>query len=185
MDNLKLSTQLVGSCNCMTKTPEAKYHDELCYYRMLSEKADSTDGLDEKMKKAGMIPLSEMLEKNPLGIFSCHAGVTDLEKFEEWLKMRYKEMLEMQARYDLKEWDKTEDMYEWVIAHTATFSEVLCNFRQATGRGEKGKCVICEKPTSYSINQDSHKDWYCEEHTDQNPCDAKERFRRMVKEDKE
>jgi hypothetical protein len=36
----------------------------------------------------------------------------------------------MQVRMEL---DKQQDdeMYEWVIAHTAVFTEVLCNFRAA------------------------------------------------------
>ena len=38
--------------------------------------------LDERMRAAGMMPLSEMLEKSPLGKFSAHAGVTDLASFE-------------------------------------------------------------------------------------------------------
>lgn len=43
--------------------------------------------LDERMKNAGMMTIDEMLEKSSLGIFSAHAGVTDLQKFEEWLQM--------------------------------------------------------------------------------------------------
>lgn len=41
MDTIKLelSKQLAASCCCLTKTNEPKYHDELCYYRLLMEKA--------------------------------------------------------------------------------------------------------------------------------------------------
>ena len=38
MDTLKLDRYLVGKCNCLTKTPEISYHDELCYYRLKTEK---------------------------------------------------------------------------------------------------------------------------------------------------
>lgn len=89
--------------------------------------------LDERMKAAGMMPLSEMLTNIPIGRFMAHSGVTDLTSFEAWLKMRREEMLRMQASMDL---DKRGDgdLYEWVIAHTAVFTEVLCNFRAATGK---------------------------------------------------
>ena len=38
MESIKLSRYLVGKCNCLTKTPEIQYHDELCYYRLITEK---------------------------------------------------------------------------------------------------------------------------------------------------
>lgn len=43
------------------------------------------------------------------------------------------------------------------------------------------KCIVCEKPTYYSVNQENYEDWYCEDHSDQNPCDVRERMRRMTK----
>lgn len=89
--------------------------------------------LAERMKAAGMMSIEQMLERSPLGRFQAHAGVTDLEKFEEWIQMRRKEFLTMQARMTL---DKQEDdeMFEWVLAHCAVLGEVIANFRQATGR---------------------------------------------------
>lgn len=33
--NLILAMALSGSCSCLTKTNEVKYHDELCAYRKL------------------------------------------------------------------------------------------------------------------------------------------------------
>ena len=74
-----------------------------------------------------------MLERSPLGKFQSHAGVTDLDKFEEWVQMRRREFISMQARMML---DKQEDdeMFEWVITHRAVLGEVIANFRQATGR---------------------------------------------------
>lgn len=35
---LDINEQLIGSCSCLTKTPDPKYHDKLCYYRLLMEK---------------------------------------------------------------------------------------------------------------------------------------------------
>jgi len=89
--------------------------------------------LAQRMKEAGMMSIEEMLGKSPLGKFNAHAGVTDLERFEEWIQMRRREFIAMQARMTL---DKQEDdeMYEWVIAHNAVLGEVIANFRQATGR---------------------------------------------------
>lgn len=94
------------------------------------------DDLDKRMKEAGMIPLSELLKKNPLGVFSCDTSVVDLDTFEEWLKMRHEEMLRGKIKMTLD--NKIDDeLYEWYLAHEASFNEVLCNFRQAIGRGEK------------------------------------------------
>lgn len=33
----RLSTAMIASCSCMTKTPELKYHDPLCPYRLYAE----------------------------------------------------------------------------------------------------------------------------------------------------
>ena len=89
--------------------------------------------LDQRMRDAGMMTVSDMLGCNALGVYSTHTGVVDLEKFEEWLLMRREEYIKMQARMTL---DKQEDdeLYEWVIAHNAVFGEVLANFRQAAGQ---------------------------------------------------
>jgi len=91
------------------------------------------DLLAQRMKEAGMMSIEEMVGNTPLSAMRAHRGVTDLEKFEEWLIMRRKEFLSMQIGMTL---DKKEDdeMYEWTLAHSAVFAEVLANFRQATGR---------------------------------------------------
>lgn len=89
--------------------------------------------LAERMKKAGMLSIEQMLQRSPLGGFQAHAGVTDLEKFEEWIQMRRKEFLTMQARMTLEK-QEDDEMFEWVLAHCAVFGEVIANFRQATGR---------------------------------------------------
>jgi len=87
--------------------------------------------LDEEMKKAGMMPLSDILNKNSLGNYSAHAGVTDLEAFEKWLLMKHEEMTRAFIRLEL---DKNQDhkMYEWYLSHKAVLGEVVANFRQAT-----------------------------------------------------
>jgi len=90
-------------------------------------------GLDERMIAAGMIPISEMLERNPLGKFSACAEVTDLENFEKWLKDCYREFLQMQVRMTLAK-KEDDELFEWTLSHAACLGSVLANFRQATGR---------------------------------------------------
>lgn len=51
--------------------------------------------LAERMQAAGMFSIEQMLERSPIGAFQAHAGVTDLEKFEEWIQMRRREFLTM------------------------------------------------------------------------------------------
>ncbi len=102
--------------------------------------------LDRRMKEAGMLSLSEMLERNPLGRFAVHAGVRDLATFEEWLVMRRKSMLGLQISLELD--NKSDDeLYEWAVAHAASFGEVLSNFRAAMGRPEF-PCPACKADTA-------------------------------------
>lgn len=98
-----------------------------------------TATLDERMKAAGMIPLSQLLEQNPAGRFSVHTGVTDLASFEQWLQKRHKEMLTRQIEMTLDGQEKDE-LFEWIFSHAAAFSEVTANFRAALA-GEKEKRV--------------------------------------------
>ena len=99
-------------------------------------KIDTPTGtdLDSRMIHAGMIPLSEMLEKNPLGRFGVHAGVKDLESFEAWLKMRYESMLRARVSIELDGKAEEDEMFEWFFSHATAFGEALSNFRVATGR---------------------------------------------------
>ncbi len=88
--------------------------------------------LDERLKEAGMIPLSKILnEGSPTDQFMVHAGVKDLETFRQWLDMRHTEMMKMKARMLL---DKKEDdeLYGWVLSYAAVLSEVVVNFKAAT-----------------------------------------------------
>ena len=87
--------------------------------------------LDERMKAAGMIPLSEMLKGSPIGHFATNKGVVDLERFDEWLNMRYTEMMKMKARMLLAK-REDDELYEWVLSHAAVFGEVVANFNAAT-----------------------------------------------------
>ena len=94
--------------------------------------AAGTD-LDSRMIAAGMIPVSEMLDKSPLGRFGVHAGIKDLESFEHWLKMRYEEMLRARMSLELEGNHEEDEMFEWYFSYAAALGEVLANFRVATG----------------------------------------------------
>jgi hypothetical protein len=80
-----------------------------------------------------MMSIEDMLEKSPLGKFNANSAVTDLQSFEDWLQMRRKEFLTMQASMTLDE-RKENEMFEWITTHNAVLGEVMANFRQATGR---------------------------------------------------
>lgn len=86
--------------------------------------------LDIRMKEAGMQTVEEMLTNDPLEGFFRHAGVRDLDTFQQWLDMKYREYLTLQTRLSL---DKREDdeMFEWALAHAAVFKVVRANFQAA------------------------------------------------------
>lgn len=86
--------------------------------------------LAERMKAAGMMTVDELIAGAPLDAFTRHAGVNSLEAFGQWLEMRRREYVTMQAKRTL---DKREDddLYEWVLAHAGVFGEVHINFKAA------------------------------------------------------
>ena len=47
------SDSIVGSCDCLTKTPEVKYHKPGCKYRLISERDEARDWQNVKVSKAG------------------------------------------------------------------------------------------------------------------------------------
>ena len=90
--------------------------------------------IDEELKEAGMLTVSELMAGQPIDGFKAHNGVTDLRKFGEWLDMRTKEMLGMRARMELDKKDDTE-LFEWVLSHCAILQEVRINFNVALING--------------------------------------------------
>lgn len=91
---------------------------------------DGNARLDERLEAAGMLTVAQILAGAPLDSFVRHAGVHDLASFGQWLEMRRAESVRLQARFALDKQDDDE-LYEWVIAHAAAFSEVTINFRAA------------------------------------------------------
>lgn len=89
--------------------------------------------LDERMEAAGMIPLSRLLSGDtPLAKWEAHTGVRTLAHFEEWLLRRHREIKTMHAEYALGDKDESDELYEWVLAHSGAFSEVVANWRQVS-----------------------------------------------------
>jgi hypothetical protein len=83
--------------------------------------------LDKKMIAVGMIPLSQMLKSSPLGKYAVHKGVDNLALFEQWLDMRFKEMMKMKARMLLAK-KEDDELFEWVLAHAAVLGEIRTQF---------------------------------------------------------
>lgn len=110
---------------------------------------EPVQSLDERMKAAGMLSVSQLLAGAPMDAFHKHAGVVDLDSLLEWVEMRRGECLRAQARYDL---DKPkDDLYEWAIAHSAVFTELHVNLRAAI-EGEKTKATPAPKQESVGWN---------------------------------
>ena len=82
--------------------------------------------LDEELKEAGMLTISELMEGQPIDGFIANKAVNDLPSFMKWLDMRSKEMLRIKARMILDKNTDTE-MHEWVLSHCAAFNEVRVN----------------------------------------------------------
>ncbi len=118
--------------------------DELAEARAEIERLKApttTENLDERLKAAGMLTVTELLAGTPLDRFCAHVGVTTLKSFEEWLLMRRSEILEMQATM-LLEKKESDGLYEWIIAHSGALAEVITNFRQAKPEIERKDALI-------------------------------------------
>ncbi len=105
-------------------------------------KAPTTaNNLDERLKAAGMLTVTELLAGTPLDKFCAHVGVNTMQRFEEWLLMRREEFLDMKATM-LLDGKEHDGLYEWVLAHGGALAEVLANFRQAKPDVERKDVLI-------------------------------------------
>ncbi|WNZ87595.1 hypothetical protein [Pseudomonas sp. P108] len=98
--------------------------------RALSTVFDNDAALTERMKAAGMMTAAEMMAGSPLDVFMRHAGVRDLDTFSQWLSMRREESVKLHARLVL-EGREEDELFDWVLSHSAAFGEVLANFKAA------------------------------------------------------
>jgi hypothetical protein len=92
------------------------------------------DDLDQRMIDAGMTPLSKLLSRDPMGKFAVHNAVHSIEDFEWWVNQQHEQYLRMRMRYELGDKPKDDDLYEWVLAHSAVFGRVAATLRQALGK---------------------------------------------------
>lgn len=115
----------------------------------LATALDGNARLDERLEAAGMLTVAQILAGAPLDAFIRHAGVHDLATFGQWLEMRRAESVRLQARFALEKRDGDE-LYEWVIAHAAAFSEVTINFRAACKAGDQPAHTLSLEPATTS-----------------------------------
>ncbi|MFG8752210.1 hypothetical protein ACEPU1_28285 [Pseudomonas aeruginosa] len=115
----------------------------------LATALDGNARLDERLEAAGMLTVAQILAGAPLDAFIRHAGVHDLASFGQWLEMRREESVKLQARFALEKRDGDE-LYEWVIAHAAAFSEVTINFRAACKAGDQPAHTLTLEPATKS-----------------------------------
>lgn len=115
----------------------------------LATALDGNARLDERLEAAGMLTVAQILAGAPLDAFIRHAGVHDLASFGQWLEMRRAESVRLQARFALEKRDDDE-LYEWVVAHAAAFSEVAINFRAASNAGDQLSHALSLEPATTS-----------------------------------
>ncbi|ELQ8317482.1 hypothetical protein R2571_006381 [Pseudomonas aeruginosa] len=115
----------------------------------LATALDGNARLDERLEAAGMLTVAHILAGAPLDAFIRHAGVHDFASFGQWLEMRRAESVRLQARFALEKRDDDE-LYEWVIAHAAAFSEVAINFRAASNAGDQLSHALSLEPATTS-----------------------------------
>jgi hypothetical protein len=98
---------------------------------VVGEVEGEADDLDGRLKAQGMFTVAEMMGGTPLDRWIVHSGMTDLAAFEQWLDMKVREYLMMRLPYELGDKDQTDELYAWVLAHSAAFSTIRTNFKAA------------------------------------------------------
>lgn len=87
--------------------------------------------LDARLKAAGMYSVAELMAGTPVDKWRAHSSMDNLQFFGEWLERKTREYKVMAAGYDIGDKDKSDELYEWVLAHSGAFHDVLVNFRAA------------------------------------------------------
>lgn len=119
-----------GTCGATSNTSSFP-ENATSYWNARPEAAQvRVEDLDERMKAAGMIPLSELLEsQGPMEKFKQHAAVKTLDDFVWWIKSQQKQFMTMRMQYELGDKDKGDDLFEWVFAHAAVYDQVATQLR--------------------------------------------------------
>lgn len=130
LTDARCETQALSTMNEQQALRIAQLESELAALRNLSSALDSDASLNERMLAAGMFSAIQLLAEKPMDAFIRHAGVSDLATFQQWLEMKRTQFIKMQARLELAK-REDDELFEWVMSHAATFSEVMINFRAA------------------------------------------------------
>jgi len=98
----------------------------------ISKYLDQSDEIDieKEIKNAGMVPLEDILQGNvPIQKYITHVGVTELESFAEWLEKKREQFLRMRVK---QEFNKNDELYDFVLGKNSAYEEIYQNFRKAT-----------------------------------------------------
>lgn len=87
--------------------------------------------LDQKLRDAGMVTVAELMAGSMLDGFIKHNQVNDIPSLFSWVEMRRSQFALRKIPYDLGEKDESDDMYEWILAHYAVFTEIHINMKEA------------------------------------------------------
>jgi len=103
---------------------------EIASLRARSTVFDTDASLEDRLKAADMLTVAEVMAGSPIDAFLRHAGVCDLDTFAQWLNMRREESVKLHSRLVLEGREKDE-IFDWVLSHSAAFCEALVNFKAA------------------------------------------------------
>ncbi|QRE77358.1 hypothetical protein [Methylobacterium aquaticum] len=115
---------------------------------VIKERGEDDADLNARLKAAGMYSIPEMMGVTPLTRWIVQAGMTDLDALATWLDRRVSQFLRMKAGYELGDKDKGDNLYEWVNAHSAAFSEVRANLRAVREAIAEAPASIVQPPSS-------------------------------------
>lgn len=87
--------------------------------------------LDDRLRAAGMFTIPEMMGTTPLTRWQTHAAMKNLDAFDCWLDVQVRQFLTMRMHYEIGDNDKSDELYEWVLAHAAAYQVIRTNFKAA------------------------------------------------------
>lgn len=116
--------------------------------------------LDGRMKAAGMYTIAEMMGVTPLTRWKSNPAINTIEAFSEWLDRKSAEYLQMKAGYDLGDKAETDELYEWVLAHTGAFTSVRDQWQVVlsalTPEAGKGETHTPSTHVETAVGDDKH-----------------------------
>lgn len=127
-------SELMTSCATHKAAAEA-LEQEIAALRSRSTVFDTDASLADRLKAAGMRTVADVMAGSPIDAFMRHAAVHDLDTFAQWLIMRREESVKLHSRLVL-EGREEDEIFDWVLSHSAAFGEALVNFKAAMGRVE-------------------------------------------------